>query len=173
MTSIETSSNFAGSDGDSTLSRRVLGGMLSPIPNDPLAGGMPYWRYFGNRFLTWMMNVALGLELSEYHSGFRAFRVSALRMLPFMLNSDDYHFDSELIIQFALAKMRMAEVAIPTHYGKESQSPTVRQSFAYGANILLNILMLLLHKWGIVKQQKFDLRSYTPGFIDDLESDVA
>ncbi len=130
----------------------------STMLSDPHAGGMPLWRYAGNRFLTRMENAVLGLNISEYHSGFRAFNIAALKRLPFTLLSDDYHFDTEIIIQFALAKMKIAEVPIPTHYGKESGSPTIKQTFLYSANILKDMAMLLLHNKGVLKQQKFDVK---------------
>jgi hypothetical protein len=132
----------------------------SRMLRDPLGGGMPYWRYIGNRFLTWVMNTALGLHMAEFHSGFQAFSVSAVRKVPFLLLSDNYDFHAELIIQFALAGMRISETPIPTHYGRESRSPTVTQSFTYGMDILKHIFWLLMHKSGILKQQKYDLSSY-------------
>ncbi len=129
----------------------------SRIKGNPMQGGMPAWRYAGNRLLTKVENAVLGLDLSEYHSGFRAFNVQMLKKLPFDRLSDDYHFDTEILIQFALAKTRIAEVPIPTHYGEESGSPTVMQTVAYSLNILRSMLMLLLHKRGIICQDKFDV----------------
>lgn len=129
----------------------------SRMRDDPLGGGMPLWRYFGNRFLTSLENRVLGLKISEYHSGFRAFNISALKKLPFNLLSDDYHFDTEIIIQFALAGMRIEEVNIPTHYGKESGSPTLKQTLLYSLNILKDMCILFFHKKGVIRQKKFDV----------------
>ena len=73
-------------------------------------GGMPLYKYVGNRILTWFQNRMLGAHLSEFHSGFRAYRVSALAALPFERNSNVFHFDTEIIIQFLMAGFRVAEV---------------------------------------------------------------
>lgn len=82
-------------------------------------GGMPLYKYFGNRILTTFENRLLGMELSEFHSGYRAYSVQALAAVPFRFNTNDFHFDTEIIIQFKLAGKRIREVAIPTYYGNE------------------------------------------------------
>ena len=108
----------------------------SRFTQDPIGGGMPIWKYLGNKFLTKIENLVLGIDISEYHSGYRAFSVSALRKLPFELLSNDYHFDTEILILFVLAKMKIVEVSIPTHYGKESVSPKIIEVIKYSTNIL-------------------------------------
>jgi len=128
----------------------------SRMSGDPLGGGMPLWRYLGNRVITVAENLVLGLNLSEFHSGFRAFSCKALKKIPFKKSADDYHFDTDILIQFRLANMRIAEEPIPTHYGKESRSPTVVQTINYTINIFFSLIEYTLHKWGIKKVRKFE-----------------
>ncbi len=82
-------------------------------------GGMPLYKFVGNRILTRTQNALTGLRLSEWHSGYRAYRVSALAQLPFVGNSDGFDFDTEIILQLAAARMNIVEVPIPTYYGDE------------------------------------------------------
>ncbi|MFZ4584106.1 MAG: methyltransferase domain-containing protein [Acidimicrobiia bacterium] len=82
-------------------------------------GGMPLYKYVGNRILTTFENKAVGLHLSEWHSGYRAYSVAALKEIPFQNNANDFHFDSEIIVQLKEAGKRIAEVPIPTYYGDE------------------------------------------------------
>jgi len=82
-------------------------------------GGMPMYKYVGNRILSTTQNALTGLALSEWHSGYRAYRVSALAQIPFIGNSDVFDFDTEIILQLADAKMKIVEVPIPTYYGDE------------------------------------------------------
>ena len=82
-------------------------------------GGMPLYKFVGNRILTTFQNTMTGLQLSEWHSGYRAYRVSALADLPFVGNSDGFDFDTEIILQLAAAKKSIVEVPIPTYYGDE------------------------------------------------------
>jgi glycosyltransferase involved in cell wall biosynthesis len=84
-----------------------------------LEGGMPLYKYIGNKVLTTAQNTLLGSHLSEFHSGYRLYSVEALKKLPISLNSNDFHFDTEIIIQFLNAKLRIKELPIPTHYGDE------------------------------------------------------
>ncbi|MFP5254918.1 MAG: methyltransferase domain-containing protein [Acidimicrobiia bacterium] len=96
----------------------VLGSrMLSP--GGARQGGMPLYKYLGNKVLTRFQNAVSGLELSEWHSGYRAFRVSALARIPFEQNSDGFDFDTEVLLQLHDAGARVAEVPIPTYYGDE------------------------------------------------------
>jgi len=82
-------------------------------------GGMPLYKFVGNRILTWVQNKVIGAQLSEMHSGYRSYRVAALKKVPFHANSLDFDFDSDIIIQFAAANLVIKEVAIPTFYGDE------------------------------------------------------
>jgi glycosyltransferase involved in cell wall biosynthesis len=85
----------------------------------PLRGGMPVYKYVGNRILTWTQNRIIRTRLSEMHSGYRSYRVAALRQVPFQANSLGFDFDSDIIIQFSAAGLTIREVAIPTFYGDE------------------------------------------------------
>lgn len=129
----------------------------SRIKGNPIAGGMPFWRFFGNRVLTHIENGILGTNLSEFHSGFRVYSCEALKKIPFHLCSDNYYFDTEILIQFSLKSLKIAERPIPTHYGKESHSPSVAQTFNYSVNILRAVWKFLLHKYKIKKVDMFDI----------------
>ena len=83
------------------------------------AGGMPAYKWIGNQVLTTFQNRMLGTELSEFHTGYRLYSTAALAQLPFEKNTNDFHFDTEIIIQFVLRKLRIAELPIPTFYGDE------------------------------------------------------
>src|SRR5215470_913668 len=82
-------------------------------------GGMPLYKFVGNRILTWFENRLLGASLSEFHSGYRIYSVAALKQIPFALNTNDFHFDTEIIVQFLIAGLRIKELPIPTYYGDE------------------------------------------------------
>lgn len=84
-----------------------------------LKGGMPVYKFFGNRILTWIQNKIIGTRMSEMHSGYRSYRTSALKKVPFQANSLGFDFDSDIIIQFAAAGLTIREVPIPTFYGDE------------------------------------------------------
>src|SRR3954452_16287798 len=83
------------------------------------AGGMPGYKWIGNQVLTRFQNAMLGTKLSEFHSGYRLYSTEALAQIPFEKNTNDFHFDTEIIIQFVLKKLRIAELPIPTFYGDE------------------------------------------------------
>lgn len=83
------------------------------------AGGMPAYKWIGNQVLTQFQNYLLGTRLSEFHSGYRLYTTAALAQIPFEKNTNDFHFDTEIIIQFVLRKLRIAELPIPTFYGDE------------------------------------------------------
>ena len=85
----------------------------------PLKGGMPLYKYAGNRVLTILENRALGLDLTEFHSGYRAYNLHALAQLDFSRMTNDFHFDTEIIIKLHHQSMRIREVPIPTYYGTE------------------------------------------------------
>ena len=82
-------------------------------------GGMPLYKFTGNRILSWFQNRMLGAALSEFHSGYRVYSVAALASVPFELNTNDFHFDTEIIIPFLLAGRKIVELPIPTYYGDE------------------------------------------------------
>lgn len=134
-------------EADFVFGSRMLG--------NPLEGGMPFWRFFGNRVLTIIANFILSLSLTEFHSGFRAFNVEVLKKIPFKDLSNDYHFDHEIIILFALTKKKIVEIPIPTRYAEESTSPSVSQTIKYSGNVISDLIKIIFHKCRIVKQKKF------------------
>src|SRR4029078_12670101 len=142
------------------LGERILGGsrdlMLgSRFLGDPLAGGMPKWKWVSNRFLTGVENVAFGLRLSEHHTGLRAYRRRLLEAIPYRLNSDDFVFDQELIAQVvAVGGLEIGEIAVPTRYFEEASSVNFRGSFVYGLSTLRVVATYLLHRVGIRRSQK-------------------
>lgn len=124
----------------------------SRMRGDPLGGGMPRHRYLGNRFLTEVQNRLLGLSLSEYHSGYRVYSVEALAKLPFELLSDDFHFDTEIIVLFAHHGLRIAELPIPTHYGDEENHVNI---WKYGMDVLVTTASYHLHRQGLRRSRNW------------------
>ena len=108
----------------------------SRIKGDPLAGGMPILRYLVNRGLTKMQNIVLRSNLSEFHSGFRSYKVQVLKELPFKDFSDNFLFDNQIIAALLKRQRGIEEITIPTHYGVESSSISIYQSFLYTAGIV-------------------------------------
>src|SRR4051812_32966580 len=137
---------------DLMLGSRFLG--------DPLAGGMPRWKYISNRFLTTVENVAFGLHLSEYHTGLRAYSRELLETIPYRLNSNDFVFDQELIAQVVAAGMgpRIGEIAVPTRYFEEASSVGFRRSVVYGLSTLRVVARFLLHRIGVRPSPKLRAR---------------
>lgn len=127
----------------------------SRMKGDPLKGGMPVYKFIGNKFLTFVENLVLGLDLSEYHSGYRAYNCKNLKKIPFNLCSDDFHFDSEIIVQLRLAGFKILETPIPTYYGEEKCHVNV---ISYGLNVLRAMSEYMLHKTGIKRIKKYDIR---------------
>jgi len=104
-------------------------------PGGAQRGGMPYWKYLGNIVLTKIANFVLGLRLSEYHSGFRAYSREVLTTLALEKNSDDFIFDTEIIVQLKRANFRITEIPITTRYFPEASSIGLRRSLMYAAGI--------------------------------------
>jgi glycosyltransferase involved in cell wall biosynthesis len=96
----------------------VFGSRMSK-PIDALKGGMPFYKFFGNRVLTWCQNRLSGLNLTEYHSGYRLYSTHALRQIPFAAFTNTWHFDTQIILAMAERNMRIIERPIPTYYGDE------------------------------------------------------
>ena len=115
-------------------------------------GGMPLYKYFGNKVLTFLQNRIVGTTLSEYHSGYRLYRCAALSKIPFELNSNGFEFDTEIIIQFHRAGLEIVELPIPTFYGDEI---CYVQGIPYALKILAISLKSHLQHLGIVYDPKF------------------
>jgi glycosyltransferase involved in cell wall biosynthesis len=98
---------------------------------DPRTGGMPLYRYWGNKLTTAIENLLLGTHFSELHSGFKAYHRSTLERLNYHAYSDDFVFDSQMIVDAVVNKLRIEEVPIPTRYTKESSSISVKRSLTY------------------------------------------
>jgi glycosyltransferase involved in cell wall biosynthesis len=135
-------------EADVMLGSRFLSG-------GPLAGGMPIWKYVANRFLTIVENAVLGLKLSEAHTGLRAYRREVLETIPFLLNSDDFVFDSQTIAQAVAFGFRIGEIGVPTRYFEEASSVNFRRSVVYGLATLWTMLRFLLDKWGLWRSDLF------------------
>ena len=136
---------------DMMIGSRLLGG-------DTLAGGMPIWKYVSNRFLTIVENLALGQHLSEMHSGFRAYSRRMLETIPFLLNSDDFVFDTEVIAQAVAFGFKIGEIAVPTRYFAEASSVNFRRSVEYGLSTLGVMRRFLLHRTGLRRNRQFNVR---------------
>ncbi len=122
---------------------------------EALAGGMPKYKYIGNRFLTFVENIILGQNLSEFHSGFRAFHRKVLEKIPFGKNSDDFVFDSEILVQSVVFNFKIGEIPVPTRYFKEASTISFINSVVYGIKTLFVLIKFLLYKWGIKKCRLF------------------
>ncbi len=96
----------------------VMGSRMM-VPGAALKGNMPPYKYVGNKILTWLENRLIGTKLSEFHSGYRAYSVAALRTIPLGNMTSNWHFDTQIILQFLKRGYRITEVPIPTYYGDE------------------------------------------------------
>ena len=103
-----------------------------------LKGGMPLYKYLGNIALTFFQNLVLSSNLSEFHSGYRSYKVSSLKKIRFKSNTNDFHFDTEIIIQFLKNNLKIKEIAMSTHYGDEISH---LKSIPYGLNIIRSTLV--------------------------------
>jgi glycosyltransferase involved in cell wall biosynthesis len=137
---------------DVALGSRILGG-------GALKGGMPLYKYISNRFLTLAQNILIGQKLSEYHTGFRAFSREVLTSLRLDLNSNDFLFDNQMLVQAHAVGFRIAEVTCPTKYFAEASSINFRRSVIYGLGCLWTSLHYRLHKAGILRSEAFIRRS--------------
>src|SRR6266478_1622561 len=107
------------------LASRILGG-------GALRGGMPWWKYVSNRFLTFVENLLIGAKLSEYHTGYRAFSRELLERLPLQKNSDDFVFDNQILVQIVALGCAIGEVTCPARYLPEASWINFRRSLRYG-----------------------------------------
>lgn len=122
----------------------MLGSRLLDGGDRTLAGGMPFWKYVSNRFLTLCENQVLHQHLSECHTGFRAYSRKLLETIPFLLNSDDLVFDSQVIVQAVALGFRVGEIAVPTRYFREASSVNLRRSIMYGLETLNTLRIYML-----------------------------
>ena len=132
----------------------VLGSRL--LAGDVIRQGMPWWKFLGNRFLTGIQNWALGRKLTEYHTGYRAFSRRVLEEVPFLLNSDNFVFDQEVLVQAIHLGFRIQEVPVPTRYFAEASSASFKASVVYGLSILALLARYLLHRNALLTQKQFE-----------------
>lgn len=129
---------------DVVLGSRILGG-------ETLAGGMPLYKYIANRFLTLVENLALGVKLSEFHTGYRAFSRRVLEILPLEKNSDNFIFDNEMLAQAVYFGFKIGEISCPTKYFREASSINFSRSVIYGLGVLGTSLRFILQKTSLWK----------------------
>jgi glycosyltransferase involved in cell wall biosynthesis len=151
---------------DVVLGSRIIGGTA-------LRGGMPFYKYVANRLLTAFENLFLGVKLSEYHSGYRAFSRDVLTKLPLLENSDDFVFDNQMLAQCVHFGFRIGEVSCPTKYFEEASSINFRRSVKYGFGVLATTMQFALQRWGLAKFSIFNERGrrlerqyYEPGVVN-------
>ena len=118
------------------------------------AGGMPWWKYAANRFLTTVENAVLGRQFSELHTGYRAYSRRFLLTVPFLRNSNDFVFDTEVIVQAVSTGMRVVEVPVSTRYFADASSIGLRTSVVYGLKTLWTLVRYCLHRANL-HQAKF------------------
>ncbi|HET91312.1 MAG TPA: glycosyltransferase family 2 protein [Chloroflexi bacterium] len=135
-------------EADMMLGSRFLGGQVR-------TGGMPLYKIIANRFLTLCENLVLGLRLSEAHTGFRAYRREVLETIPFLLNSDDFVFDSQVIAQAVAFGFRIGEIGVPTRYFDEASSVNFGRSLVYGFATLWTLVKFAVHKLGVAQVPQF------------------
>jgi glycosyltransferase involved in cell wall biosynthesis len=142
---------------DVVLGSRLKGG------ESAIQHGMPWWKYVANRFLTGVENLAFRLDLSEFHTGYRAFSREVLESVNFRMNADGFVFDQEIIAQVVAGRFRIAEIAVPVRYFPEASSAGFFDSCVYGVKILWVVTRYLLHRSGIKRSRRLESirRRYT------------
>ncbi len=128
------------------LGSRILG-------KGALKGGMPYYKYVANRFLTLAQNMLIGQKLSEYHTGYRAFSKKVLNDIKFNANSDDFVFDNQMLSQIFWAGYEIAEITCPTKYFEEASSINIPRSIKYGFGVLGVSFRHFLQRLGLPKSE--------------------
>ncbi|MEZ0388527.1 MAG: glycosyltransferase [Verrucomicrobium sp.] len=121
---------------------------------DALQGGMPFYKWVGNQVLTRFQNRILGTQLSEFHSGYRLYRTDALRKIPFERNSNDFHFDTDIIVQLHFAGLKISELPIPTFYGDEICRVN---GLKYAWDVCRSVVRARLHSINLLYDRKFDV----------------
>ncbi len=140
---------IAAGEADAVFGSRML------TPGGALRGGMPLYKFVGNKILTRYQNLAMRAKLSEWHSGYRVYATAALRQVPFDLNADVFHFDTEIIIQLMFAGQRIREVPIPTFYGDEiSRVNGIR----YAWDVVKAVTAARFHDANLLYARRFDCR---------------
>jgi glycosyltransferase involved in cell wall biosynthesis len=134
------------------LGSRILG-------NGALKGGMPYYKYISNRFLTFFQNLMTGQKLGEYHTGYRAFSREILQTINLEVNSDDFVFDNQMLSQIIFADFEIGEVTCPTKYFDDASSINFKRSTIYGLGVLKTSIVHRLCKWNFIKSELYILKN--------------
>jgi glycosyltransferase involved in cell wall biosynthesis len=133
---------------DMVMGSRILNGQA-------LQGGMPIWKYVANRALTILENLCYRTRLTDCHSGFRAYSRKLLTTVPFLLNSDDFVFDSQMIAQAVCFRFEIREIAVPARYFPEASSVNFRVSTKYGFKTLWIMMSVVLRRLGLLRPKIF------------------
>jgi len=152
---------------DAAIASRILGGKA-------LRGGMPLYKYVSNRFLTFLQNLLMSQKFSEFHTGYRAFSRKVLEALPLASNSNDFHFDSQMLTQILYLNFRLGEISCPTRYAADASSINFTRSLKYGLCVVWDALQYRLSRWGLIRAKIFHrsstaLLSLTPNLSSGLE----
>lgn len=145
---------------DVVIGSRILG-------NTSIAGGMPRYKYYANRLLTFFQNLLIGTKLSEFHTGYRGFSREVLENLPLLANSDDFIFDNQMLVQVVASGYQIGEISCPTKYFPEASSINFFRSSVYGLGVIKNSIQFLLWRWfGMAmpimnKEEKYKLSNDT------------
>jgi len=124
-------------------------------PGGARAGGMPLYKYVSNRFLTTIESWVLGQHFSELHTGYRAYSRAFLETVPYLRNSNDFVFDTQVIAQAINWRQRIVEVPVATKYFPEASSASFRQSIVYGLGTLATMGLLALHRSRLFRSRLF------------------
>jgi glycosyltransferase involved in cell wall biosynthesis len=130
------------------LGSRILGGKA-------VRDGMPLYKYIANRFLTLVENVLISAKLSEYHTGYRAFSRQLLENIDLSVNSDDFVFDNQMLVQIIWAGESVGEVSCPTKYFAEASSINFRRSFQYGLGCMATAVQFRLARMNLLNSPRF------------------
>ena len=128
------------------LGSRILG-------DKAMINGMPFYKYFFNRVLTWSQNFIIWEKLSEYHTGYRAFSKEILEKINFRANSDDFIFDNQMLTQIFYLRYEVGEISCPARYFEEASSINFSRSMKYGLGVLGTSIKFRLNKWKILKSK--------------------
>lgn len=124
--------------------------------NGAIQGGMPLYKFIGNKILTYYQNKLFNKEFTEFHSGYRIYRVESLKKIPYELNNNDHSFDNEIILQFLLAELNIKELPIPTYYGEEI---SYVNGMKYALQVFIANLKAKIQAYGIFYDRKYDCKN--------------
>jgi len=133
----------------------VLGSRIR-TRREALAGGMPIYKYLFNRMLTIIENIALGQNLGDFHSGFRAYRREVLETIPYERNSEDFVFDTQFLAQTVHFGFKLGDIPVPVRYFDEASSINFRRSVVYGLSTLKVLVQFWLHRLKLVRNPIFE-----------------